>query len=511
MKINWNNVGLVGLGMVISAVLFMRMDWIPVSSATGGDKEIVLGKKQADPGQYEAFPDPSPRIRAISRDLLPTVVTVQVTGSSRRQDYQFHNDDFFRRFFPDFPNREPDGDSRTPRFYGSGSGVIVTEDGYILTNNHVVEDATEDGIKVVLYDKREFKGRLIGRDPQTDLAVVKIDGTGLPVAPLGNSEKVEVGDFVIAIGTPLSQNLSSTVTMGIVSAIGRSIGIIGDRYGVENFIQTDAAINPGNSGGPLIGMGGSVIGINSAIASSTGGYQGYGFSIPINLARKVATDLIRDGKVLRGFVGISMREVDGTLAKALNLKPGMGVLVQDLVSGGPAEKAGIKQGDVILSVDGTEVSSGGMVQALIASKRPGDKVKMTIWRENKEKDFSVELVERASLETVASGKPEGPATESEAAVAKATVPKLGIEVRPLTRQEQKKYQTETGLFISRLTTESGFSQLAVGQVIVEVDRKEVRTVDEMTKILNGKSSGDAVLLKIKTPDGQPQYMGANVL
>lgn len=508
----FRNVSLVAVGILIGSVFMMRMDWIPTGIAAPGDdrKNITLGNKNFDLTQFDKIPDPSPRFRAVSKEMLPTVVYIQVTGSSKGSDNRFRNEDFFRKFFPDFPqDAQPNGGRQ--KIQGSGSGVIVSDDGYILTNNHVVEAADEDGIRVILFDKREFKAKLIGRDPQTDLAVIQIEANDLPVAPIGDSDKLEVGDWVIAIGTPLSQNLSSTVTAGIVSALGRNIGIIGDVYGIENFIQTDAAINPGNSGGPLIAMNGAVVGINSAIASSTGGYQGYGFAIPINLANKVATDLIRDGKVLRGFVGVSMKEMDGTLSKALGLPSGKGVLVQDIVAGGPAEKAGIKQGDAILKVETAEVSSASQVQAIVASKRPGDKVKMIVWRDGKELNFQLTLVEKNSLGSLASSDENmGLDSQDEAEAQKASINKLGVDLRPLTKSEMTKYKTDVGLMVNKVR-ETGFNDLAVGLVIVEIDRKEVKTVGDLNKVLAQKEKGDAVLLKIKTPDGQAQYIGVTIL
>ncbi len=507
----FKNMTLILTGVLIGALFFMKMDWVPAGLAALGDdrKTILLGNRNFDLKQFDNIPDPSPRFRAVSKEMLPTVVYIQVSGSAKTNGNPFRNDEFFKRFFPDYPqNEQPNGGGQ--RVVGSGSGVIVSDEGYILTNNHVVESADEDGLKVILFDKREFPAKLIGRDPQTDLAVIKIDAKDLEVAPLGDSDKLEVGDWVIAIGTPLSQNLSSTVTAGIISALGRNIGIIGDRYGIENFIQTDAAINPGNSGGPLIAMNGAVIGINSAIASSTGGYQGYGFAIPVNLAKKVATDLILDGKVKRGFVGVSMREMDGTLSKALGLAAGKGVLVQEVVADGPAEKAGIKQGDVILKVDGTDVSSGSQVQAIVASKRPGDAVKMVIWRDGKESSFTLTLVERNSLGSLASVGESGLDSEDEAVAQNASVSKLGVDLRPLTKAEMTKYKTETGLMVNK-TKQNGFSDLAPGLVIVEVDRREVRSVDDVNSALSKKEKGDAVLLKVKTPDGQAQYIGVTIL
>ena len=278
----------------------------------------------------------------VAKAVTPSVVAINVTTTGKEKQKKMPQD-FFHFFGPDFKAPEPEPSE------GSGSGVILTADGYIATNNHVVEDADEGGIEVVLHDKVRFKAKLIGTDPSTDLAVIKIDGKDLTAAALGNSETVQVGEWVLAIGNPLG--LTSTVTAGIVSAIGRNINIIQDTYGIESFIQTDAAINPGNSGGALVNMNGEVIGINAAIATTNARYQGYGFAVPVNLLKTVAADIIKYGEVKRGYIGVQISAIDQTTASALGMSEAKGVLVQALVDGGAASAAGIKEGDVILSVD----------------------------------------------------------------------------------------------------------------------------------------------------------------
>jgi len=266
--------------------------------------------------------------------VTPTIVQITVVAEAQNP-----HDDFFFFPFKDLPQEEK----------GTGSGIIISDDGYILTNNHVVENSNK--VTVGLSDKRSFEAKVIGTDPLTDLAVIKINANNLPVAYLGDSDNLKVGQWVMAIGNPLS--LSSTVTAGIVSAIGRgSLGLIKNSYGVEDFIQTDAAINPGNSGGALVDLSGAVIGVNSAIAAGrTGTYIGYGFAIPINLAKSVAKDLIANGKVSRGYIGVNIGEVDNAMAKALGLSKPEGVIVQGLVKDGAASNADIKACYVILKVD----------------------------------------------------------------------------------------------------------------------------------------------------------------
>lgn len=492
-------IGLVSLGIIIGSFFMMTMNWVPQSNASVFDQDgkVVLGKKGYEPRQYEALPDPSPRFQAVSKDIIPTVVFINVEGVVQsNQNNPYHNDEFFKRFFPQMPEQ---------KVRGSGSGVIVSDDGYIITNNHVVESADKNGIKVTLSDKREFSAKLIGRDPTTDLAVIKIDGSDLPVAPLGNSEKVDVGQWVLAVGNPLQ--LTSTVTAGIVSAVGRNINIIRDQYSIESFIQTDAAINPGNSGGALVDMNGAVIGINSAIATSNGGYQGYGFAIPINLAKKVATDLIKDGKVMRGVLGVRMQDIDATMSKALGLKPGKGVFVTDLLKDSPAQKAGVKPEDVILKVDGTEVGAGNQISAIVGSKRPGDKVKLTILRNGSEKEFTVTLANITDLDANYVANNDGGDDNSQPGVS-LMYSKLGIEVRSLTNAELKVYDVENGLLITR--TDNSDESLVNGLVITEVDRNVVKKPADMESVLKSKKSGDAVLLKVKNQNKQTAYVAVTL-
>ena len=289
--------------------------------------------------------------------------------------------------FPFFFKRE-DGTPRNRQ--GGGSGVIISKDGYILTNNHVVENAVS--VKITLFDKREMDAEVVGTDPLTDLAVVKVEAKDLPEAFLGDSDKVKVGSWVMAIGNPLNY-LTSTVTAGIVSAIGRNINIIQDNYGIEDFIQTDAAINPGNSGGALVDLNGAVIGINSAIATNgfNASYIGYGFAIPINMAKSVAQDLIENGEVSRGYIGVSIKEVDAATAKALGLEKPMGIMIQNVVEDGAASKEDIVAGDVILKVDGREVNKPNELQSYIARKRAGNNVELLIFRDGDEIKRTVKL------------------------------------------------------------------------------------------------------------------------
>lgn len=326
--------------------------------------------------------------KTAAKQITPTVVYIEtiITNRNRRDETEEEEDGFWERFLP-------------PRARTVGSGVLITKDGYILTNNHVIEDAVRDGISVTLNDKRIFDARVVGRDSSTDLAVLKIDGTGLPAAVIGNSNEVEVGEWVLAIGNPFQ--LRSTVTAGIVGALSREVRIINDEYSIESFIQTDAAINRGNSGGALVNTSGELIGINTAIATQSGSYQGYGFAVPSNLALKIARDIIEFGEPKRGLLGVSIQTVNSQTAERIGMDQIRGVLIAGVV-GDPAEKAGLELDDVILAVNGETVDESNLLQERVAMFRPADKVTLTIWRDGRTFDRVLTLGERAEQEPVAS-------------------------------------------------------------------------------------------------------------
>lgn len=326
--------------------------------------------------------------KSAAREITPTVVYVEtvVTNRNRNGRDNEEEDGFWERFMP-------------PRARTVGSGVLITQDGYILTNNHVIEDAVRDGISVTLNDKRTFDARVVGRDPSTDLAVLKIDGTGLPAAIIGNSDEVEVGEWVLAIGNPF--RLRSTVTAGIVGALSRDVQIINDDYRIESFIQTDAAINRGNSGGALVNTSGELIGINTAIATQSGSYQGYGFAVPSNLALKIARDIIEFGEPKRGLLGVEIMTVDAQTANRIGMNEIRGVMISG-VRGNPAEDAGLQPDDIILAVNGDSVDESNLLQERVAMFRPNDDVTLTIWRDGRTFDRVLTLEERAQQEPVAS-------------------------------------------------------------------------------------------------------------
>jgi len=425
-------------------------------------------------GKLEPLPAIPPEVnqiseafRAVAKRVKPAVVAIGVSQTvSPQRPAPFGPDDFFRRFFgqePDENGRE--GPMRKFQRQGLGSGVIVDADGYILTNNHVVAEADE--IMVHLADGREFKAKVIGTDPPTDVAVIQIKAERLPVAQLGNSDKAEVGDLVLAIGSPFG--LEQTVTFGMISATGRGgVGITD----YENFLQTDAAINPGNSGGPLVDMRGQVIGINTAIASRSGGYMGVGFSIPVNLAADVMKRIRETGKVVRGWLGVGIQRLTPELAESLKLKTEEGVLISQVFEGGPGAKAGLKAGDVALEYNGKPVKTSYDLQSAVAWTKPGTQGALVVLRDGKRMTLKVEVEERPSQPELARAEKGGPTEFKD----------LGIQVSNLTAAEAKRYgyTKDQGVLIADVEAGSvaATAGLRRGMLILEVSRQKVASVAE---------------------------------
>jgi serine protease Do len=441
-------------------------------------KSLSEKEKTAIHQNYQMY-NPNPIFIAAANRILPAVVTVQsemmISAVPRDEEHKF----FWEQH---------EGDDLEFFQQGTGSGIIISKKGYILTNYHVIENATS--FNVTLYDKREFKGKLIGGDPNTDIALLKIENDDLPTAFIGNSDSVKIGEWVMAVGSPL--NFSSTITAGIISALGRDIRIINRQYGVENFIQTDAVINPGNSGGALVNLNGEVIGINTAIATRTGLYQGYGFAIPSNLAKKIVNDLLRFGEVHRGLLGVSITNVDSRVAKGVGLPKPMGVLVQGLQEDMPAEKAGIKVGDVILSVNGEEVVSVNDLQIKIASKNPGQEVKLKVWRNNRELTYYVRL-----------GKaPVSPVSGTEKQQKNQNNFKnLGISVRNLDSGEKEKFKVNEGVYVEEVKPGSPAFEGGIfkGFVLVALDGQPIKNEKDFEKKLSGYKTGDVLKFSARSP------------
>lgn len=490
----FGTVALVVIGVIFGAVLVSGFGWVRPGLA-----DITIGAKNPPITDVDvnAF---SKAFIEVADKVTPSIVKITVVSETKGNP---HEDlPFFFPFRDDVPRKE----------MGSGSGVIISDDGYILTNNHVVENATK--VEVSLFDRRILEAKVVGTDPQTDLAVVKVDASGLPAAYLGNSDNVKVGQWVMAIGNPLS--LASTVTAGIISAKGRSIGIIKDNTGagIENFLQTDAVINPGNSGGALVDLSGAVIGINSAIATSgmSNSYIGYGFAIPINLAKNVSKELIATGKVNRGYIGVSIGEVDPDLAKAVGLDKARGIMVQGVTKGGAAEKADIKEQDIILKIDGHDVNLPGELQSYVASKSAGDKVTLTLFREGKQIERTVTLKSRdTSAKAEPASEDNAPDRPKKGPANSMTFDNIGLTVRDLTSDEKEAYKTNNGVMIQDVKELSrAFDQrLGKGLVITQVDRKNINSVSDFEKAISAKK-GDAVLLKVIDGQGNSRYVGLSV-
>jgi len=424
---------------------------------------------------------------AVLKPSLPAVVNIHTSKivKPKSNEMPFFNDPFFRQFFGDqFGNTRP----QPQREQSLGSGVIVTSDGTIVTNNHVVDGASE--IKVELSDKRDFTAKLVGTDPQSDIAVLKINATGLPTLPIGDSSKLQVGDVVLAIGDPFG--IGETATMGIVSATGRGgLGI--ENY--EDFIQTDAAINPGNSGGAMIDLHGSLVGINTAILSgNTGGNQGIGFAIPINMARHVMDQIVEHGKVVRGFLGLIPQDVSPEIAKQFGLTEPTGALVGSVDSGTPAGKAGLKRGDVILKVNGEPVKSANDLRLRISQTAPGTAVDLTIWRDNKSQDVKVTLGELPSQLSARTGEGENSGSGA----------MQGVQVQTLTPDMTDDLGVPGGTQGVLITSVDPASPAAAanlqrGLVIQEVNHKPVHNVQEYKQAL--ANAGDRpVLLLVMIPN-----------
>ena len=410
-------------------------------------------------------------MKKVAPGVVKIVITSKASNLTLPEGFGF-NDPFWRHFFGDqFGRQMPNRQLNTPRERGLGSGVIVTRDGYILTNNHVVDNADE--VKVTLQDSREFTAKVVGRDPKSDVAVIKIDAQDLPVVPMADSDKVEVGDVVLAIGNPFG--VGQTVTTGIVSAMGRgNLGI--EDY--EDFIQTDAAINPGNSGGALVDIEGRFIGINTAIFSRTGGNQGIGFAIPSDLARNVMDSLIKYGHITRGYLGVMIQDVTPALAKEFKLKEPTGALVGDVVPKGPADKAGFKEGDVVLEYNGKKVVDSRRLRLSVGETKPGTTVPVKILRDGTSKTLEVTVQQPPGSEQLA--EKSGPDSKDNGTLNGVTVGDLDQQ----SRQDLKVPDNVKGVVITEVQPDSPAAEagLKPGDVIQEINRHVVKTADEAVRL-----------------------------
>ncbi|HKN82444.1 MAG TPA: DegQ family serine endoprotease [Pyrinomonadaceae bacterium] len=428
-----------------------------------------------------------PGVQASYADLVtrvaPAVVTIRSTERTRApQQFPFMDDPMFRQFFGD---RMPQQQQPPQRVEGVGSGVIINPDGYILTNHHVVDGAVE--IKVELTDNRTYTAKLVGSDPPSDLAVLKIDAKNLPTLSLGDSDRARIGDFVLAIGNPLG--IGQTVTSGIISAKGRTTGLSDGSF--EDFLQTDAAINRGNSGGALVNTNGELIGINSQIMSPSGGNIGIGFAIPSNMAKAVMDQLLKTGKVHRGMLGVTIQSVDADLASSLNLPAARGAIVTSVQAGGPADKAGLKQGDVITAINKQPAVDNNTLRNLVASQAPGSRIDVTAVRNGREEDFQVALAELpARPETASEESGNGGATGNE---------RFGLTLQPLTSEMASRYGLEAndqGLLVTNIDPSSNAADSGIrpGDLIQQVNRQQVRTVAEFNSAIQRSGARPALIL-----------------
>lgn len=453
------------------------------TSANVFDGSNSISAKNAHFANYASLA-PESRVDFTSAAELSVHAVVHVRTTYQNVAYQSY--DPFRDFFWGNPGRSY---KPTPQ-KASGSGVIISRDGYIVTNNHVVDDASE--IEVALNDKRTFKAKVIGTDPTTDLALLKVDADNLPFIPYGDSDDLKVGEWVLAVGNPF--NLNSTVTAGIVSAKGRNINILQEEFAIESFIQTDAAVNPGNSGGALVNTNGELVGINTAIASNTGSYSGYSFAVPVNIARKVVDDLMQYGTAQRAFIGVSIRDIDQQLAEAADIEIQDGVYVMGLAESGAAADAGIEAGDIITEVNGSHTRNVPELQEVVARYRPGDKVPVTVLRDGKQKTVPVVLRNKNGT------------TQKIVRNENTPMAALGAEFSPVSRQEMQKLRINNGVKVSKL--EGGKLRSAgvkEGFIITKVDKKEVKTAEDVVNALESKKGG--VLIEGVYPNGYRSYYG----
>jgi serine protease Do len=475
------------LGAAAAAFLIGRV--IDPEAAAAAPPPSFAAGPSSGPGEAAAAAlAGAPDFRDVARKVVPSVVTVRSQKTVRAGRNPFapgdpFGDDFFERFFG-MPRR---GDPREDRYVerGLGSGVVVSADGYILTNNHVVGGG-DTKVNVVTEDGKTYTAKILGTDPQTDIAVLKVEASGLRPIPMGDSASLEVGEWVLAVGNPFSEALGHTVTAGIVSAKGRSNLNLAD---YEDFIQTDAAINPGNSGGALVNTRGQLVGINTAIVSRSGGYQGVGFAIPVNMARNVMDQLVKNGKVVRGWIGISIQDFTPELAEGMGLEGKEGAIVAEVVPDSPAMEAGLKQGDVIVAVDGRKVASNTELRNRISATSPGTKVTLTLIRDGKERSVDLTLGELPGS-AAASGGGEEPAEES-----------LGLSVRALTPEVAARlgYEDDQGVVVWEVEVGSpaGEAGLQRGDLIKEVNRRRVTSLADYRQAVGSIQQGKVVLLLVR--------------
>jgi len=475
-------VGILGGTLPLATYVVMN------TSQTNLSDQVIDGNRaNALPTSFSGI-NPNVDFTTASESTINSVVhvTTKVVQTTFQRDV-------FQEFF-----YGPGAGGREFKQYGSGagSGVIVSSEGYIVTNNHVIENASE--IEVILNDNSKYTAKVVGADPATDIAVLKIEGSGFQPIPLGNSDDLKIGEWVLAIGNPF--NLTSTVTAGIVSAKARNINLLSERTGkevvpIESFIQTDAAVNPGNSGGALVNTRGELVGINTAIASQTGSYSGYSFAVPVNLVQKVMRDLIDYGIVQRGYLGVQISDISQEIKEKNKLPNLKGVFVAKVIEDGSADKAGLKDGDVILKIGNKEVNSVASLQEEIGKRRPGDKVSITIRQKDGDEEIKELVLRNKEGETSLVSKEE----------IKKNVA-LGASFAELTDKEKKELNISYGVKIKTLAAGKLKSLgLTEGTIITKINNEPIETVEQLTTKLNGMNRG--ILLEIMSESGKKDYVG----
>jgi serine protease Do len=474
---------LIGTSLLLMGFLLGGLAFYFIGKMTGQQRGYL---PYSAPNVPRQIMETSRAFSEIVSAVSPAVVNISTTKVFKRDAEPFSEDPFFDFFRPFHDLRMP----KKWKEQSLGSGVIVSSDGYIITNNHVVEKSDE--IKVTLLDKRMFKGRIIGADPKTDIAIVRIDANNLPTIPWGDSEKLQVGEFVLAIGNPYG--LSHTVTMGIISAVGRANVGIAD---YEDFIQTDAAINPGNSGGPLVNIKGDLIGINTAIFSRTGGYQGIGFAVPSNMVRPLMSQLIQKGKITRGWLGVTIQEMTPEISQKFGLEKSRGALVSDVAKGSPAEKAGILRGDIIVEFNGKNVKDVASLRNMVSQSKVGSDVSLKILRSGKE--YNVRLFIAELPREVAEVVPDQMPDDSEMGAL------TGLTVMGLTKEISRQLgfsKDEKGVVVVKVEPASPADEAGIkkGDIIKEIDRKQISNLEDYNRIASITKRNETVLLFVARSD-----------
>jgi Do/DeqQ family serine protease len=475
------------LGYFLAAIVGGLVFAIAFNAFNKPDRNPLTGESGKIP---VVSTDYSPRAAVIGPDFVDaadmTVHAVVHISAELQQKNKTYNDffDLFNDFFnyPQYRYNQP--------IVATGSGVIISPDGYIVTNNHVVQEASK--LEITLNDRRSYSAKVIGTDPTTDLALIKIDGNNLPYLIYGNSDDIKVGEWVLAVGNPF--NLTSTVTAGIVSAKARNINILGDVAAIESFIQTDAVVNRGNSGGALVNTEGELVGINAAIASNTGSYTGYSFAIPVNIVKKVMEDLKNFGEIQRAYLGISFQEIDSQVAEEKGLKDIMGVYVNEVMDDGAASNAGIKPGDVIVSINNVPTNSKSALLESIGTHRPGDKVMVTVLRDGKPKEYAVVLKNRNGNTDV---------------IKNDLIQILGATFEKVSDSDKQRLNIGHGLKVVRL--ERGkFASAGIreGFIVMYVDKEAVKSIDDLKFLVEKKNGG--TLFEGIYPNGQRAYYGVGI-